>query len=191
MIGVLLRVDEKYTLNKEIKEVIDSYNKICLAIYPKTLDEFKELANLCDVFILQGGKDYTDLEIEMVKYLYENNIPTLGICLGMQMMGVMNGNLNLIGNNSHQSKEKYVHEINIDKNSILYSILNEEKILVNSRHMECITNTSLDIVGYSIDGIIEAIEDKSKKIFIGVQWHPESIMDDNNKKIFDYFFSNV
>ena len=43
MIGVLLRVDEKYTLNKEIKEVIDSYNKICLAIYPKTLDEFKEI----------------------------------------------------------------------------------------------------------------------------------------------------
>ena len=58
----------KKTANQiEIKEVIDSYNKICLAIYPKTLDEFKELANLCDGFILQGGKDYTDLEVmEMV-----------------------------------------------------------------------------------------------------------------------------
>lgn len=192
MIGVLLRDSEdKYTLNKEIKNVISIYHKSFLAIYPSSLEEFKKLTKLCDGFILQGGNHYTELEIEMVKYLYEQNIPTLGICLGMQMMGIMNGHLELIGNNLHQSKEKYVHEIIINKNSKLYSILKQEKIWVNSRHMEHITSTNLNIVAYALDGTIEAVEDQNKKFFIGVQWHPESIMDENSKKIFKTFFDYV
>lgn len=191
MIGVLLRdYDDKYTLNKEIKNVISIYHKSFLAIHPSSLEEFKQLTKLCDGFILQGGKDYTKLEIEMIRYLYENNIPTLGICLGMQMMGVMNGTIELIGNNYHQSKEKYVHEIIINENSKLYSILKQKKIWVNSRHIERITNTSLDIVAYALDGTIEAVEDQNKKFFIGVQWHPESIMDENSIKIFDCFFNS-
>lgn len=191
MIGVLLRdSDDKYTLNKEIKNVISIYHKSFLAIYPSSLEEFKQLTKLCNGFILQGGKDYTELEIEMVRYLYENNIPTLGICLGMQMMSVMNGTIELIVNNSHQSKEKYVHEIIINENSKLYSILKQKKIWVNSRHIERITSTSLDIVAYALDGTIEAVEDQNKKFFIGVQWHPESIMDENSIKIFDCFFNS-
>ena len=191
VIGVLLRDSEdKYTLNKEIKNVISVYQKSFLAIYPSSLEDFKHLTKLCNGFILQGGKDYTALEIEMVRYLYEQNIPTLGICLGMQMMSVMNGTIELIGNNSHQSKEKYVHEIIINENSKLYSILKQKKIWVNSRHIEHITNTSLDIVAYALDGTIEAVEDQNKKFFIGVQWHPESIMDENSIKIFDCFFNS-
>ena len=191
MIGVILREnDNKYSLNKEIKKVIDDYNKICIAVYPKTLKDFKKIVDICDGFILQGGLDYKEIEIEMIKYLYEKDIPTLGICLGMQMMGVMNGTIELIGNNSHQSKEKYVHEIIIDENSKLYSILKQKKIWVNSRHIERITSTSLDIVAYALDGTIEAVEDQNKKFFIGVQWHPESIMDENSIKIFDCFFNS-
>ena len=79
MIGVLLRDNDKYTLNKEIKSVIDHYHKICIGVYPNSLEEFIEITKLCDGFILQGGNDYTDLEIEFVRYLYEKNIPTLGI----------------------------------------------------------------------------------------------------------------
>lgn len=189
VIGVLLRNnDNKYTLNKEIKKVISEYGKICIGIYPSSLEEFKKVASLCDGFILQGGMDYSSLEIEMVRYLYERDIPTLGICLGMQMMSVMNGIIRLIGNNSHQSKECYVHEVIIDNSSKLYSILKKDIIWVNSRHIEHIIDTSLDKVGYAKDGILEAVEDKNKRFFIGVQWHPESIMDDNSVNLFTSFF---
>ena len=78
MIGVLLRDNDKYTLNKEIKSVIDHYHKICIGVYPNSLEEFIEITKLCDGFILQGGNDYTDLEIEFVRYLYEKNIQRIG-----------------------------------------------------------------------------------------------------------------
>ena len=49
-------------------------------------------------------------------------------------------------------------------------------------------DTTLTCVAYSEDKVLEAIEDSSKKFFIGVQWHPESLMEDeNSKKLFDYF----
>lgn len=188
MIGVLLRRNDDYTLNKEIYDVITKYNQILIAVYPKTLDEFIKVVNICDGFILQGGNSYEDNEIEYVKYLYENNIPTLGICLGMQMMGLMDGSLNNIGNLSHKSKELYVHEIKIDKNSKLYNTLNKEKIIVNSRHVDSIESTKLNVVAKSNDNIIEAIEDSNKNFFIGVQWHPETIMDNNSINLFNNFF---
>lgn len=192
MIGVILRVnDNKYTLNKEIKKVISDYGYICIGIYPETLEEFKKITNLCDGFILQGGSDYRNIEIDFVKYLYENNIPTLGICLGMQMMGVINGNLDRLINLNHQSNEKYVHEVKINTNSKLYSILKTDKIMVNSRHVDHIKNTNLDVAAKSNDNIIEAIEDKNKKFFIGVQWHPESLMDEKSKNLFSSFFNNI
>ena len=191
MIGVLLRDNDKYTLNKEIKSVIDHYHQICSGVYPNSLEEFIEITKLCNGFILQGGNDYTDLEIEFVRYLYEKNIPTLGICLGMQMMSVINGKLELLNNFNHQKKDLYFHEILIVPNSKLYSILKKEKIMVNSRHIEHITNTFLSVSARSSDSIIEAVEDKNKKFFIGVQWHPESIMDDNSIQLFQSFFDSL
>lgn len=58
--------------------------------------------------------------------------------------------------------------------------------------MRCIPNTDLDIVAYSEDEIIEAIEDKKKKFFIGVQWHPESLTyDEYSNKLFDFFIKKL
>jgi putative glutamine amidotransferase len=52
--------------------------------------------------------------------------------------------------------------------------------MVNSRHKCNITKTNeFDIVGYSEDGIIEAIELKRNKFAVGVQWHPEGLTDES------------
>lgn len=80
----------------------------------------------------------------------------------------------------------------IEKNSKLYKILGEEKIEVNSKHRKCIKETRLDYVAYSEDGIIEALEDKTKKFFIGVQWHPESLLSDKySSRLFDAFVESL
>ena len=41
----------------------------------------------CDGIIFPGGKYVRKIDMEIMKYLYDINKPTLGICLGMQVMG--------------------------------------------------------------------------------------------------------
>lgn len=192
-IGIIGRKNEdKITFNQEVINVIYKYKFVPIGIIVDfnnnpnlEFNKIKNIIDLCDGFILQGGSDYYDIDILITKYLYDKNIPTLGICLGMQTMAMtFNGIMGEISN--HNSKNKYVHEIEINKNSKLYNIVKKNKILVNSRHNSYILNTDLDVS--ATNNIIEAIEDKSKKFFIGVQWHPESIMDENSILLFNSFF---
>ena len=58
--------------------------------------------------------------------------------------------------------------------------------------MRQIPFTNLDCVAYSEDNILEAIEDKNKKFFLGIQWHPESLLEDiYSKRLFDYFIEKL
>ena len=195
-IGIIGRKnDNKITFNQEIINVIYKYNCIPIGIIVDfdndpniEFNKIKNIIDLCNGFILQGGSDYYDIDILITKYLYENNIPTLGICLGMQTMAMtFNGTMSEI--NNHNSKNEYVHAIKINENSKLYNIIKKDKIFVNSRHNSYIVNTALDVS--ATNNIIEAIEDKNKKFFIGVQWHPESIMDENSILLFNSFFLSI
>ena len=195
-IGIIGRKnDDKITFNKEIIDVIKKYDFIPLGIivdFENNSDnefiKIKPLIDLCSGIILQGGSDYYDIDIVITKYLHKNNIPTLGICLGMQTMAMaFNGTMNNIDN--HKSNKLYVHEVNIDKNSKLYRIIKKNKIMVNSRHQSYIAKTDLNISGKA--NIIEAIEDSTKTFFIGIQWHPETLMDKNSILLFNSFFSSI
>ena len=66
-IGVLLReTGDRFTLNKEIKEVIEAYNGIVIGLSPISFEQFIEASDMCDGFILQGGTDTSLLEIQIV-----------------------------------------------------------------------------------------------------------------------------
>lgn len=195
-IGIIGRKnDNKIAFNQEVINVIHKHNCIPIGIIVDfdndsniEFNKIKNIIDLCNGFILQGGSDYYDIDILITKYLYENNIPTLGICLGMQTMAMtFNGTMSEI--NGHNSKNKYVHDIKINENSKLFNIIKKDKIFVNSRHNSYIVNTDLDVS--ATNNIIEAIEDKNKKFFIGVQWHPESIMDENSILLFNSFFLSI
>ena len=54
-----------------------------------------------------------------------------------------------------------------------------------------IKNTTLDISGITNDNVIEIIEDKNKPFFIGLEWHPESLNNEDTKKIFNYFIKKA
>ena len=128
-----------------------------------------------------------------MKYCYDLDIPTLGLCLGMQIMGkTFDGCIKTLNTQSHNEEKEFVHTVKIDKNSKLYEILQKDEIPVNSRHNDYVEKTSLICSAKSEKGIIEAVEDKDKKFFIGVQWHPESLQkDENSKKIFNYFIEKI
>ena len=82
------------------------------------------------------------------------------------------------------------HDININKDSILYDIYNKDTINVLSLHLKQVTNvgSSLFVSARADDNVIEALEYKDNNYFIvGVQYHPE--LDD--KIIFTRFIDEV
>ena len=146
----------------------------------------KHIISLCDGIILTGGDKVTDNDYLLIKYLYDNDIPTLGICLGMQSIALAYGAIEEEIDN-HYSNEIYVHRINIFRDTKLYDILKQDQINVNSRHRYSIKNTNFKISAISPDNIIEGIEDPEKRFFIGLEWHPESINDNNSYLLFKFF----
>lgn len=201
-IGIISReqiqAKSKYkAFNSEIVDIIQKYNCIPIGIIVNfdtnpdlEFDKIKKIIDFCDAIILQGGSNLYAIDQKIVKYLYDRDIPTLGICLGMQTMAVtLGGNLQVLPKLNHDQTDHYVHPINILKDTLLYHIMKENQIIVNSRHKEAIVNTSLLVGAYSDDYVIEEVEDPTKRFFLGVQWHPESIPNDKNSlKLFDYFF---
>ena len=106
-------------------------------------------------------------------------------------MGMTFSNHDIISVDNHQNGSNYSHFINIDKDTLLYNIIGKEKVEVNSLHSFCVPDTKLCISARSDDETIEAIEDKRKKFFLGVQWHPELLDDENTDKFFTYFISKL
>ena len=167
---------------KEIINKIIKSNGIPIGITTKNIEE---IINKLDAIIIQGGDTYKEKELEIIEYAYENDMPMLGICQGMQMMGLIKkGKIKQI-----EGHNNTIHKIKIKKNTKIYEILKKEIITVNSRHKYALTETELQISGISNDNIIEIIEDKSKRFFIGVEWHPESLENEDSDKLFNYFVS--
>ena len=135
-----------------------------------------------------------------MSYCLDHDIPVLGLCRGMQMLGVVSGAAIIqdLGNcfavmgddyeNKHRSlfdengKRHYVsHDVVVtDKNSLLYSIVLDDTIKnVPSWHHQVVggvTGTQLKVTGVTPTqgvNIIEAIERTDKSFALGVQFHPE------------------
>ncbi len=182
---------------------VDKDEMSCKIVYSEEdIKDLESVLSLCDGFILPGGDTWYSLDEVVIDYAIRRDKPLLAICLGMQALSkVLSGEKrigydNTIKNNTlinHLEPNKdYVHSVIIDKNSKLYSIIGEEKIWVNSRHSYHVPELDNNLIcARSSDGLIEGVELKDKKFIIGVQWHPESnLEDEHSKKIFKSFFDN-
>ena len=86
------------------------------------------------------------------------------------------------------------HDIKIQANSRLDAIINERETKVNSRHHQSVKDVGNGFVvtARSEDGIIEAMEDPSKRFVLGVQYHPERMTQtaefrEHRRKLFEAF----
>lgn len=200
-----------YEVINPIVEKISEHGGIPLGIFPTQIEEYqnkkiKEIKKLtleekedlnqslkiCDAIIKPGALRIYGYERYIYNYVFEKNMPYIGICAGMQLMAFHKREINNIRNSEnsiiHHSKEKYAHKIKIEKGTLLYSILKKDEIMVNSRHNYHISDAGINKVSaYSQDGIIEAIENPNKNFQIGLQWHPEMLSDENTENIFENF----
>lgn len=105
----------------------------------------------------------------------ENSKPVFGICLGMQLMGLHNGgNLDQFLPETLDTADQ--HWGNIDHP--IAGSLGEGT--VHSHHRQALVEPGkLTVVAKSPDGVIEAIQDKDREFYLGIQWHPERTEDEN------------
>jgi putative glutamine amidotransferase len=115
-----------------------------------------------------------EAEFALLKALDERpDKPVLGICLGMQMMGVHRGNplIQHLGDvlpNADRHRNDAIHPVEADRGSLLKSGA------VRSWHHQAISEAKgFDIIARSDDGVIEGIVDPKRRFYLGVQWHPE------------------
>ena len=134
-------------------------------------------------------------------YCLEKDIPILGLCRGMQVLGIVSGasfiqdigtylrDKGIIYDNMHRSvsqptenRDFVPHNVSvITHESLLYKIADTDTIVnVPSWHHQCIDDvagTPLKVTGVTDTqgvNIIEAIERPDKKFCLGVQFHPEA-----------------
>lgn len=161
---------------------MSEYNTVKISEMERMSDEEKymlsEQLSLCDGIVMPGGKRMFEHDFFILEYAIKNDIPILGICLGMQVManyGRVPNNIKIENKNNHDlEEENYVHEVIIDRESNLYNILCKERFMVNSLHsMEIQESELYRTVAFSDDGVIEAVELPGARFNVGLQWHPE------------------
>jgi putative glutamine amidotransferase len=136
----------------------------------------------------EAGRD--EFELELVRLASEADLPLFAICRGIQVLNVARGGTliqhipdEVSGGTDHNVREPRVaiaHEVWVTAGSLLDRLMRETEedggFPVNSRHHQAVktVGTGLVTTATAPDGVIEAIEDPSKRFLLGVQWHPEN-----------------
>ncbi|MBC7907507.1 MAG: gamma-glutamyl-gamma-aminobutyrate hydrolase family protein [Rhodospirillaceae bacterium] len=127
----------------------------------------------------------TEFELAMVRGALERDMPILGICGGQQLLNVaLGGSLiqhipdevnDCLAHEQPNPRDEPGHEVELVAGSQLAAIAGTSRIPVNSAHHQAVKTVAPGCIASAIasDGVIEAIEDPSRKFCIGVQWHPE------------------
>ena len=141
----------------------------------------------------------TDLEIKVIRYAQEKNIPMLGLCRGHQILNVaLGGSMyqhlpdegvpltrTYVGKYSDE-KQVLAHAVSVKANSQLAQLLQIKvpRMEVNSRHHQAVKKVGQGLVINAVDPedlvggrpMIEGVESADPSRFIvGVQWHPENL----------------
>jgi len=128
------------------------------------------------------SRERDDFEIAIARTAVRMQVPLLAICRGIQVLnvalgGTLHQHITVIGSpTSHGSGTEWAtHAVQLQEGSRLADIVGSTVVSAcASHHHQAIQNLapSLKAVGWSDDGVIEAVESEEDSI-LAVQWHPE------------------
>ncbi len=136
-----------------------------------------------------------EFELGLIGEALAGRLPLLGICRGIQVLGVALGATLVqdipseIGSAVRHADGAF-HSIRVADGSLLHRILDRREVRVNSFHHQA--NGSLGggarATAWSEDGVIEGVEHDGPAFVLGVQWHPERMEDDDGQgRLFEAF----
>lgn len=147
-------------------------------------NDLYQVVNQCDGIILQGGLVSCKYEIEIAKKAIELDIPVLGICAGFNnILRAIGTDVMKDNTESHNFYDvNYRHNVSIQKDTILYSLINKPNLEVNSIHSMIATKKMVEpfakVSSTSDDGLVESFEVPNKKFVVGIKWHPELMLEE-------------
>jgi putative glutamine amidotransferase len=128
------------------------------------------------------------LEDELITAAIQMKLPFLGICRGAQMLNVNRGGTliqhlpDVVGDNRYlQGAGNFGHmQMSVREGSLLSSIVGEQVDNAALYHHQAIDEPGegLQVVAYSPDGIVQAVEVEGHPFGLAVQWHPEQTLED-------------
>lgn len=152
--------------------------------------------------LISPDRDFFDLYL--AKKALEKDMALLGICRGMQVINVATGGslyqdiksqaegalrhtLDHTTPKWHQS-----HEVIFSPEAKLRDIYQTDRMWVNGFHHQAVKDlgTIFFSAGATKDGLIEAIESRDHRFAIGVQWHPEMMLE-RHREVLPLFESFV
>ncbi len=188
--------------NRDIGEIIDIIDGLIITggAFDINPEYFNEKKNYTGIILKE---DRTNFELNICDKALSNNKPILGICGGQQLLNVLYGGT-LVQDINNEIKTKIKHEqtnprnqtshyVNIIKDTKLSKIVNRKKIKVNSAHHQAVKKIGggLTLNAIAPDEVIEGIEDREKSFCMGVQWHPEFLIEESDKNIFKTFIKKT
>ena len=130
-------------------------------------------------------------ELAVARRARELGLPTLGICRGIQVINVALGGTLIqdipserpseVRHDSEAERDVRVHDVHVEKDSLLAEALGATDIQVNSYHHQAVDRVApgIRVTARAPDGIIEGLESADDDWWmLAVQWHPEDLVED-------------
>jgi putative glutamine amidotransferase len=132
-------------------------------------------------------------ELRLVRWALQDAKPVLAVCRGAQLLNVAFGGTlyqdvaaQHPGAIKHDNfptggrrRDELAHTVRLTAGSRLARLLEADMLPVNSMHHQGIARLApgLVAVATSADGLIEGVETANGHFVLGVQWHPEDLVD--------------
>ena len=200
VVGITMDIEgEYYRIRTDYSAAITKAGGMPVFLPPS--EDAVSYAETIDALLIPGGSDInpsyyheemlpqvkpvpqerSDFEISLLKAVMKLNKPVLGICYGMQLINVAaNGTLYQDIDTQFSSDinhRKGYHKIFIQENGFL----KKGEFSINSTHHQAVKKLGKGLEGFafSSDNLIEAFYAKDYPFFMGVQWHPERLLEDS------------
>ena len=226
IIGITLDSEESgqyskfpwYAIRKNYLFSIEKFGGIPFPLF-HSLASLPDILSMVDGIIITGGNfdidptlygennDHsrslkntrTNFEMNICEMSLKNNLPTLGICGGEQLINICFGgtliqdikkyNKNSLEHEQTNPRNETSHSVEIKKQTKLFEIIKDSEIQVNSAHHQAVNKLGKNLIisGLARDGIVESIESTEHDWCIGVQWHPEFLITKADKLLISSF----
>ncbi|HEV7703981.1 MAG TPA: gamma-glutamyl-gamma-aminobutyrate hydrolase family protein [Gemmatimonadaceae bacterium] len=153
--------------------------------------------------------DRDRVEVALVQWAMAERKPVLAVCRGVQVLNVAAGGTlyqDLAEWCEAAIKHDYwpmepkqrrdlVHEVIIEPGTQLAQIIGAGSTTVNSMHHQGIKKLAPGLVVNALapDGLIEGVEGRDESYLVGVQWHPEELVESDPamRRLFESFIESA